>query len=177
MEGTRGTGLDTSSLAGMPEHYNRLSLAIGALIGRNQRPDHGALNDVGVWDSRKGVKGAAARNAIDHTRANRDRADCALTCSCCAADAPLLTPTPEFKGLTIAVGSVSASYLELAAAHGMVVRAWVLLRTFARPSAMVLTSVCLFLVPHPVFTAQEDGGAFPGHLARVPKLRAELCST
>ena len=43
--------------AGMRKHYNRLSLACGALIGRNQRPDHGALNDVGVWDSRRGVKG------------------------------------------------------------------------------------------------------------------------
>ena len=43
---------------GVRKQYNRLSLATGALIGRNQRSEHGALNDVGVWDSRKGVKGA-----------------------------------------------------------------------------------------------------------------------
>jgi len=43
----------------MRKQYNRLSLATGALIGRNQRPDHGALNDVGVWDSRRGVKGTS----------------------------------------------------------------------------------------------------------------------
>jgi hypothetical protein len=41
----------------MRKQYNRLSLACGALIGRNQRSDFGGLNDVGAWDSRKGVRG------------------------------------------------------------------------------------------------------------------------